>query len=136
MTAIVRVQEANNLPNTLLQRVRDLRERLGITTQTTYVRGQKKSEWKRQCKKIITQRTEQRLAGECKETKLMFVRKEMWKEKEYTRKENVEMMVKVMKIRLNMTEQKENYKAKYAGDLEYPLCNNEEAVTKIRQNTF
>ena len=39
-------------------------------------------------------------------------------------------MVKMMKIGLNITEQKANYKAKYTEDLERPLCNEEEDVTE------
>ena len=75
-----------------------------------------------------------RTDGNCKSqttgTKLRLVRNTKWGMKEYIRKGTGSLIQQVIKIRLNMTDQKRNYRNKCRENLKCPLCDVKEDTTE------
>ena len=60
--------------------------------------------------------------GQCNRTKMRIVGKEKWERKAYIEKGNSVLIQKIISIRLNMGNQKRNYRNKYWDMISYVLC--------------
>ena len=105
-TDIVLQQEKSNLPNTFCQRVSEIGRLLDIDTRSDTIKGKRKSEWKKMCKERIRESVRVKLQEQCDATKLRVVRNTKWEMKKYIRKGTDSLIQQVIKIRLNMTDQK------------------------------
>ena len=121
-TDIVLQQEKSNLPNTFYQRVSEIGRLPDIDIRSDAIKGKGKSEWKKMCKEMIQKSVRVKLQEQCHATKLRLVRNTKWEMKEYIRKGTGSLIQQVIKIRLNMTAQKRNYRNKYGENLNCPLC--------------
>ena len=129
-TDIVLQQEKGNLPNTFYQRVSEIGRLLDIDIKSDAIKGKGKSEWKKMCKERIRKSARVKLQEQCNATKLRLVRDTKWEMKEYIRKGTGSLIQQVIKIRLNMTAQKRNYRNKYGENLNCPLCDVKEDTTE------
>ena len=130
VTKIMLEQEATSRANTFTERVKKIEEVLGIDTRSESVKKQKKLEWKKLCKKKIEGVIRTKLEKGCDGTKLRFLRNDVWEEKDYLKMASGNAIQQIIRIRLNMTSQRMNYKAKYNNDFMCPLCKKEEDTTE------
>ena len=123
-------QAKSNLPDTFYQRVSEKGRLPDIDTRSDRIKEERKSEWKKICKERIRKSLRVELQEQCYATKLRLVRNTKWEMKEYIRKGTGSRIQQVIKIRLNMTDQKRNYRNKYEENLKCPLCDVKEDTTE------
>ena len=82
------------------------------------------------CKERIRKSVRVKLQEQCNATKLRLVRNTEWEMKEYIRKGTGSLIQQVIKIRLNMADQKRNHRNKYRENLDCPLCDVKEDTTE------
>ena len=129
-TDIVLQQEKSNLLNTFYQRVSEIGRLLDIDTKSDAIEGKRKSEWKKLCKERIQKSVRVNLQEQYNATKLRLVRNTKWGMKVYIRKGTGSLIHQVIKIKLNMTDQKRNFRNKYGENLNCPLCDVKEDTTE------
>ena len=129
-TGIVLKQAKSNLPDTFYQRVSEIRRLLDIDTRSDTIKRKRKSEWKKMCKERIQKSVRVNLQEQYNATKLRLVRNTKWRMKEYIRKGTGSFIQQVIKIRLNMTDQKRNFRNKYGENLNCSLCDVKEDTTE------
>ena len=106
-------------------------EYININTTTNRVHKLKKSSWKRFCKQGRVDKISRRLRNEVEQsTKQRFLIKETFIRKDYIKQGSRFTISEMMKIRLNMTEQKINYKGSHTHDLSCPLSQKEPDTTE------
>ena len=106
-TDIVLQQEKSNLLNTFYQRFSEIGRLLDIHTRSDAIKVKRKSEWKKMSKERIQKSVRVKPQEQCNATKLRLVRNTKWGMEEYIRKGTGSFIQQVIKIRLNMTDQKE-----------------------------
>ena len=129
-TDIVLQQEKSNLSNTFYQRVSEIGRLLDIDTRSDAIKGKRKSKWKKMCKERIQKSVRVKGQEQWSATKLRLARNTKWGMKEYIRKGMGSLIQQVIKIRLNMTDQKRNFRNKYGENLNCPLCDVKEDTTE------
>ena len=82
------------------------------------------------CKERIRKSVRAKLQEQCDARKLRLVRNTKWEMKEYIRKGTGSLIQQVIKIRLNMTDEKRNYRNKYGENLKCLLCDVKEDTTE------
>ena len=73
------------------------------------------------CKERIQKSVRVKLQEQCNATKLRQVRNTKWGMKEYIRNRTGSLIQQVIKIRINMTDQKRNFRNKYGENLNCPF---------------
>ena len=88
-----------------------------------------KSTWKREIKGKICQYINETHANK-ESTKLRFTNKGMFKKQDYLNKLTMQEAKQIIRVRLNMIDAKENYKAKYGQDTKCVFCEDSNETTE------
>ena len=106
-------------------------EKYNIEVDIRTIENKKKSAWKREIKMSINKFLELKARDMCREsTKLRFCTRNNFERKKYLDSLSPSEIEWLIKVKLNMLPLKANYKNKFQGDVDCPLCGEEEDTTE------
>ena len=106
-------------------------EKYNIEVDIRTIENKKKSAWKREIKMSINKFLELKARDMCREsTKLRFCTRHNFERKKYLDSLSPSEIEWLIKVKLNMLPLKANYKNKFQGDVDCPLCGEEEDTTE------